>query len=81
MNIMILSAGTRVQLVRYFMDRANGFEKVVTTDCSSDSPAIYESDKYYLVPRYRDPEYSSTLIKICKKRKLMQYCLFKKMNW
>jgi hypothetical protein len=32
MNIMILSAGTRVQLVRYFMDSANGFDKVVTTD-------------------------------------------------
>lgn len=65
MNILILSCGTRCLLVDYFMDRMNGFEKVVVTDCSSNSPALYRADKYYIVPRMSDESYIPSLIKIC----------------
>lgn len=65
MNVIILSAGTRCQLVTYFMNRENGFDKVVTTDCSEYSPAIYKSDKHYIVPRMSDPAYLDTILKIC----------------
>ena len=33
LNLLILSCGTRNLLVRYFKDRANGFARVVGTDC------------------------------------------------
>ena len=65
MNILILSCGTRCLLVDYFMDRMNGFEKVVVTDCSSYSPALYRADKYYIVPRISDDNYIPIIIKIC----------------
>lgn len=51
MNILILSCGTRVKLVQYFLQRENGFEKVVVTDCSNYAPALYVADKYYIVPK------------------------------
>lgn len=67
MNILILSCGTRSLLVDYFRNRENGFDKVVVTDCSVNSPALYRADKYYIVPRMKEPDYLPTLYEICKK--------------
>ena len=53
MNILILSAGTRNKIVQYFK-RAVGTEgKVIATDCSNLAPAVYEADRFYLVPEFR----------------------------
>ena len=70
MNILILSCGTRSLLVDYFMDRENGFDKVVVTDCSSYSPALYRADKYYLVPRINDVNYIPIIFEICDKEEI-----------
>ncbi|MBO6179465.1 MAG: ATP-grasp domain-containing protein [Selenomonadaceae bacterium] len=67
MNILILSCGTRCLLVDYFMERENGFDKVITTDCSPYSPALYRSDKHYIVPRMNDENYLPTILDICKR--------------
>lgn len=66
MNILILSCGTRSLLVDYFMDRKNGFDRVVTTDCSVYSPALYRADKYYIVPRMEEPGYLPLIMEICR---------------
>lgn len=66
MNILILSAGTRCQLVKYFMQRDNGFHKVVTADCSKYAPALYFSDVHYLVPRMTETDYFPALHNICE---------------
>ena len=66
MNILILSCGTRSLLVDYFVERKNGFDKVVVTDCSVNSPALYRADKYYIVPRMKEPTYLPKLFDICK---------------
>ena len=66
MNILILSCGTRNKLVRYFKE-CNEFEKVVVTDCSEQAPAIYEADKFYLVPRMTENGDLDCLKEICKK--------------
>lgn len=51
MNILILSAGTRNKIVEYFVNTLNGTGKVIVTDMSNLAPAIYEADKYYIVPK------------------------------
>ncbi|MCH5261515.1 MAG: ATP-grasp domain-containing protein [Lachnospiraceae bacterium] len=70
MNILILSCGTRNKLVRYFREKGNGFERVVGTDCSAYAPALYETDKHYLVPRMTAPNYLDTILNICADEKI-----------
>ena len=67
MNILILSAGTRNKIVEYFVKTLVGRGKVIATDMSNLAPAIYEADKYYIVPRMTDAGYIDTVIDICKK--------------
>lgn len=74
MNILITSAGTRNKVVQYFKREFNGIGKVIATDMSDLAPAIYEADKFYLVPRIDDPTYIDKLIEICKIEKID--CLF-----
>lgn len=70
MNILILSAGTRNKIVQYFVKTLNGTGKVVATDMSNLAPAIYEADKYYLVPKITAPEYLDVVLDICKKEEI-----------
>lgn len=70
MNILILSAGTRNKIVQYFVKTLNGNGKVVATDMSTLAPAIYEADKYYIVPRMTAPKYIDVILDICKKEKI-----------
>lgn len=66
-NILILSAGTRNKIVQYFKKTLAGKGIVIATDMSDLAPAIYEADKYYIVPRMTAPNYLDTIIDICKK--------------
>ena len=70
MNILILSAGTRNKIVQYFKNALSGKGLVVATDCSNLAPAIYEADKYYIVPRMTDEGYIDVILDICKKEKI-----------
>lgn len=70
MNILILSVGTRNKIVRYFKSALEGKGKVFVTDMSELAPAIYEADKYYIVPRMTDPKYLDVIYDICKKEKI-----------
>ena len=70
MNILILSAGTRNKIVQYFVRTLNGSGNVIATDMSSLAPAIYEADKYYIVPKMTDPGYLEVILDICRKEKI-----------
>ncbi len=70
MNILILSAGTRNKIVQYFEKELKGNGRVIATDCSNLAPAIYEADKYYIVPRITDKNYINIILDICKKEKI-----------
>ena len=70
MNILILSAGTRNKIVQYFKKALNGKGKVIATDMSILAPAIYEADKYYIVPRIDAPDYLEIIFDICKNEKI-----------
>ena len=66
MNILILSAGTRNKVVQYFKKALAGKGCVIATDCSDIAPAIYDADKYYIVPRMSSPGYLDVILEICK---------------
>ena len=70
MNILILSAGTRNKIVQYFKRVLVEQGRVIATDCSDIAPAIYDADKYYIVPRMSDPGYLDVILDICKKEKV-----------
>ena len=71
MNILILSAGTRNKIVQYFKKELDGKGNVIATDMSDLAPAIYEADKYYIVPSMNAPEYLDVILTICKKEKII----------
>ena len=74
MNVLITSAGTRNKVVQYFKKEFEGIGNVIATDMSDLAPAIYEADKFYLVPRIDDPTYIDKLLDICKKENIK--CVF-----
>lgn len=70
MNILILSAGTRNKIVQYFVKTLNGTGKVIATDMNNLAPALYEADKYYIVPKMTAPEYLDVVLDICNKEEI-----------
>lgn len=70
MNFLILAAGTRNKIVQYFKKTFDGIGTVVATDASELGPAIYEADKYYIVPPITAPGYIDVILDICKKERI-----------
>ena len=70
MNILILSAGTRDKVVQYFKKAVGDEGRIIATDCSTLAPAVYEADKFILVPRMTAPGYIDVIIDICKNEKI-----------
>lgn len=70
MNILILSVGTRNKIVQYFKKEIVNKGKIIVTDMSILAPAIYEADKYYIVPKITDLNYIDKILDICKKEKI-----------
>lgn len=70
MNILILAAGTRNKIVQYFKRTLDGAGTVVATDANELGPAIYDADKFYIVPPITTPGYIDIILNICKKEKI-----------
>ena len=70
MNILLLSVGTRNKIIRYFKHTFNGVGKIIATDMSELAPAVYETDKFYKVPKMTDDGYMDVIFDICKKEKI-----------
>ncbi len=66
MNFLILAAGTRNKIVQYFRRTFDGIGTVVAADASTLGPAIYDADKYYIVPPITEAGYLEKILKICK---------------
>ena len=69
-NILILSCGTRNKIIQYFKETLKNRGKIIATDCSPIAPALYEADKYYIVPRMNEIGYIDYIFDICKKEKV-----------
>ncbi len=72
-NIMILSAGRRVELVQRFKAAAERMgikSKIVAVDISDTAPAIHFADTFYLIPRISADGYIEALIDISNKENI-----------
>lgn len=70
MNVLILAAGTRNKIVQYFKKTFSDFGTVVAADASELAPAVYDADKYYIVPPITVPGYIDLVLDICAKEKI-----------
>lgn len=70
MNILVLAVGTRNKIVQYFRKTFDGIGTVVATDASKLGPAIYDADKYYIVPPISVPGYIDIVLDICKRERI-----------
>ena len=70
MNILLLAVGTRNKIVQYFKRAWSGTGQVIATDSNILAPAIYEADRYYIVPPITAPDYLDVILNICKKEKI-----------
>jgi carbamoyl-phosphate synthase large subunit len=59
-----LAAGTRNKIVQYFKRTFEGVGTIVATDASELAPAIYDADKYYIVPSITDDGYIDKILDI-----------------
>lgn len=66
-NILVCSVGSRNKIIQYFKRALAGRGKVVATDMSPLAPALYEADRYYIVPRITDERYVDCIVGICEK--------------
>mgnify|MGYP000853798847 CR=1 FL=1 len=67
-NILILSAGRRVELVQSFQKAAKRLSvksNVVAGDCSNTAPALYFADRKTILPRISESNYIDEIINIC----------------
>ncbi len=69
-NILILSCGTRNKIIQYFKKELAGRGNVVATDMSPNAPALYDADRYYIVPRMTAPGYIDVVFDICRKEQI-----------
>jgi len=65
-NILVLSCGTRNKIVSYFKKELQGKGQVFAADCCELAPALYEADKYFIVPKITEEGYIDKIISICK---------------
>jgi len=72
-NILILSAGRRVELVQSFQKAAKNLNvksNIVAADCSNTAPALYFADRSVILPRISDANYIESLIAACNKENI-----------
>lgn len=69
-NILILAAGTRNKVVQAFREAFRGSGTVVAADASPLGPAIYDADKYYIVPPITTPGYIDRILEICRAERI-----------
>jgi carbamoyl-phosphate synthase large subunit len=72
-NLLLTSAGRRVELVRAFRDAYRELEldgNIVALDIDPLAPAFRLADKQYIVPRLNSPDYVPTLVQICRREEI-----------
>lgn len=70
LNILILSCGTRNKIVQYFKNELGDTGQVMATDSSKLAPALYDADKYFIVPKMSDEGYLDIILSICKENNI-----------
>jgi len=72
-NVLILSAGRRVELVQCFQKAAKKLSiisNIVAGDCSEIAAALYFADKKVILPRINESNYVDEIINVCNKENI-----------
>lgn len=72
-NVLILSAGRRVELVNCFKAARDGLGlhgKVYAADITETAPALCFADGKFIIPRISEADYVDALIDVCKKNEI-----------
>jgi len=72
-NILILSGGRRVELVKCFQNAARRLDiksNVIVGDSSDTAPALYFAERAYILPRIHETAYIDTIIDICNRENI-----------
>lgn len=72
-NVLILSAGRRVELIERFRrakEQLNIDGTIVAVDISASAPAVHFADTYYLIPRIDAPDYIDAVIDVCRRERI-----------
>lgn len=69
-NILLLNAGTRNTLIRYFKQEAQGKLKIIATDSFNLAPSLYDADKYYVTKWIKEEGYWEEIEIICEKENI-----------
>ena len=69
-EFLILAAGTRNKIIQYFRKTLKASEQLWRQMQASWAPAIYDADKYYIVPSITEPGYIELILDICKKEQI-----------
>ncbi|GAA0434857.1 ATP-grasp domain-containing protein [Lentibacillus halophilus] len=72
-NVFILSAGRRVELVQCFQHATRKLDvksNIVAGDCSDTAPALYFADRTYKLPRINEDNYISSIIDACNQENI-----------
>ena len=67
-NVLILSAGRRVELIQAFKAASARLDiksDIIAGDCQETAPALYFADKRVLLPKINDGNYIDEIIRIC----------------
>ena len=70
MNILILSCGTRNKIVQYFKKELDGRGQVIAADCSELAPALYDADRFFIVPYVDNENYIEVILSICEQNNI-----------
>lgn len=65
-NIMFCSCGRRVQLLKFLKQSLGNDCTIIGADNSPIAPALYVTDKQYVVPRVTELGYVDRILEICK---------------
>lgn len=72
-NILILSAGRRVELVQCFQNAAKRLKiksNIVAGDCSKTAPALYFADRSVQLPKINEPNYIDAIVNVCQQENI-----------
>ncbi|MBC7087109.1 MAG: ATP-grasp domain-containing protein [Tissierellales bacterium] len=72
-NILLLSAGRRIELIELFKKAAKELKitsNIVAADCDELAPGLYFADKKYVIPRISSSDYIDSIISISRKENI-----------
>jgi carbamoyl-phosphate synthase large subunit len=67
MNFLFCSVADFVELMKIFRKSLDGDSKIIAAGNSNTQPALYFSDKQYIVPNITDQKYIPAILDICNK--------------